>query len=247
MGDLAPNGRQRFWLDAVGSRHTWLSACRLYADRMSENPAASPLEEGVVRVVLRLVVSLIPVPLLLLIDGDDLLMTVTAHLSVLVAAGIFATVSLGPLADSDWFTWTALRPSNRLRAGAAMLVVFVTGYAALITMASSAALRLDPSLQYLQLLSALDIAWAAAALYFGVRWLAGDRAALVAAAMLGSFCVWSIWNYLRIVGFDASGGWIVERDALVRYVLPYDMAAAVVAVAALWLGARRWARMSIAP
>ena len=51
------------------------------------------------------------------------------------------------------------------------------------------------------------------------------------------FCVFSIWRYLDIVGFTATGGWKVSGADLMRYVIPFDMAAAVVAVLLLWRGA----------
>ena len=51
-------------------------------------------------------------------------------------------------------------------------------------------------------------------------------------------CVWSIWRYLDQVGFTDSGGWLVDADALNRLVFPLDMAAAVIAIGSLWIGAR---------
>lgn len=122
-------------------------------------------------------------------------------------------------------------------AGAAVVVVLATGATALATLATSAALRYQPSLQFLQLLSAMDIAWAGAALYLGVRWWKGEVAARVAAVALGVFCLWSLWNYLSFVGLAADGGWLVDGEQMMRRIIPYDMAAAVVAVAALWKGA----------
>lgn len=131
--------------------------------------------------------------------------------------------------------------ARRVAAGAS-IVALTTGVVALTTLASSAALRYEPSMQFLQLLSALDIAWATAATFVGVSWLWSRRAGAAAAAAVGALCIWSIWNYLRIVGFAPGGGWIVDGASLFRYVLPYDMAAAVVAVTAVVLGARRRAR-----
>ena len=52
-------------------------------------------------------------------------------------------------------------------------------------------------------------------------------------------CLWSIWNYLRVVGFTSDGGWQVDSGALLRYVFPFDMAAAALAIAVLIIGARR--------
>jgi hypothetical protein len=118
------------------------------------------------------------------------------------------------------------------------LVVVVTGVVGLVTLASSAALRYQPSLQFLQLLSALDIAWVVAAVIIGIR-LGWGRAGLVAGGVVGAFCVWSIWNYLRVVGLAPDGGWELRGDELMRLVLPFDMAAAVVAIGLVGEGLRR--------
>ncbi|MCL1599593.1 MAG: hypothetical protein M3094_10435, partial [Actinomycetia bacterium] len=108
----------------------------------------------------------------------------------------------------------------------------------LVTLASSAALRFDPSTQFLQLLSALDIAWAGAALAIGVYRAASRSWAIAAAGVLGVVCVWSIWSYLFAVGFGANGSWIVSGSDLMRYVLPFDVAAATMAVVAFLFGVR---------
>ncbi|NIR60829.1 MAG: hypothetical protein GWO02_15625 [Gammaproteobacteria bacterium] len=120
-----------------------------------------------------------------------------------------------------------------------MLVVLPTGVVALVTLASSAALRFDPSLQFLQLLSALDIAWAGAALMIGTRWLWGRIAAFFAGGMLGILCVLSVWNYLRVVGFGPDGAWAVRAGEMMTLILPFDTAAAVMAIASLGAGIRR--------
>lgn len=91
-------------------------------------------------------------------------------------------------------------------------------------------------------LSSLDIAWVVAATLLGVRWLAGKAIGDLAGTMIGIVCACSIWNYLQIVGFAEDGGWLVDGSALVRYVLPYDIMAAIVAALALTTGARRVAR-----
>jgi hypothetical protein len=116
-------------------------------------------------------------------------------------------------------------------------VALTTGAVALLTLASSAALRLEPSLQFLQLLSALDIAWAGAAIALGsyLRW--GTRAAWLGGIVLGGFCLFSIWRYLDIVGFTAPGGWQVSGSELMRYVIPSDILAGAAAVVILWVGA----------
>ncbi len=174
---------------------------------------------------------------LIFVEGA-LLGRFVVQLGGLVGFGLGLGWTLAPLADSEWFTRIA---SARWRhfAAATAVIILVTGTVALVTLASSAALGFDPSLQFLQLLSALDIAWAATALLLGVRWLRHQRVGLVAAAGLGGVCVWSVWRYLVNVGFGPNGEWVVTRAGLMEYVLPYDMAAAVVAVLAIVAGIRR--------
>lgn len=158
------------------------------------------------------------------------LSVVTVHLSVLVLAATVLSWRLTDLVDAAFFRGVR-RP---WLASAVSLVALVVGFAALVTLASSAALRYDPSLQFLQLLSALDVAWSAAALGLGVGVLArSDRVGRLAALALDAVCVFSIWNYLRVIGFDSGGGWLVDRAGLLTLVIPFDVAAAVMAVGAL--------------
>jgi hypothetical protein len=69
---------------------------------------------------------------------------------------------------------------------------------------------------------------------------------VVAGVIVGVVCVWSIWKYLTVVGFAQDGGWLVDSAALFRHVLPYDMAAAVVAILALVSGARHVSKVTSA-
>ncbi len=179
-------------------------------------------------------------PLLLVSVGDDdRLALVTVHLAALVALGLGVAWVLTPLADDTWFAGTIAEREWRLLVSAAGVVALATGVVALITLASSAALRLAPSLQFLQLLSALDIAWAGGALVVGMRRWQGRVAAATAGLVLAVVCVWSIWRYLDRVGFAADGGWQVDGGELMTLVIPYDMAAATVAVVVLVIGTRR--------
>ena len=196
------------------------------------------LEQALLRSLRWLAIGLTPTPILLLLpqpSGDSLLTWSTIHLAVIVLVGYAATIDLRGFVDRPMFAEIA---GDRLRrfASAGSVVALVTGVVALITLASSAALRLEPSHQFLQLLSTLDIAWSVAALYYGIRWLRGERAGRAAGTILTIICIWSIWNYLRIVGFTANGGWLVDGGALVRWVLPFDTMAAVAA-----LGSLTWA------
>jgi hypothetical protein len=180
-------------------------------------------------------------PLLLAVpEPADPLVLFSLHLSALVGLGLAVTVRIAPLGDEAWFggfgEWSPLR---RTLLAATVLVVIPTGLVALVALATSAALRFDPSLQFLQLLSALDIAWAGAAIVIAVRWLRGTAAAIAAGVALGVVCVGSVWNYLRVVGFSADGGWLVDGRRMMQLVLPFDMAAAAVAVVLLVAAARR--------
>lgn len=176
-------------------------------------------------------------PLLAVPNGRPLLVG-SVHLATVVGFGLGAALALAPLADEPgWFP--PLGEHARALAAAATVIVVVTGMVGLVTLATGAALRLDPSLQFLQLLGALDIGWAGAAIVVGVRRGWGRGAALAGGAALGIVCVWSIWNYLRTVGFTARGGWVVDAGELMRLVLPFDAAAALVAVGVLVVGTRR--------
>ena len=168
--------------------------------------------------------------------ADHRLLMVTVHLSAVVGSATVLAWRLTGLVDEGFFA-EARRP---WLASAVSIVALVVGYAALVTLASSAALRYDPSLQFLQLLSALDVAWSAAALGLGVRVITeSDGIGRVAALVLDVICVFSIWNYLRVVGFDAEGGWIVDGSELMILVIPFDVAAAVMAIGALLAADRR--------
>jgi hypothetical protein len=177
--------------------------------------------------------------LLLVPASWDLFTKFVIQLAGLVLLGLIVTARLLGFTTWSWYRFTGWSGRVRRLAGDVSLVVVVTGLVGLVTLATSAALRLQPSLQFLQLLSALDIAWAGAAIMIGAFRLWGGRAALVGGGLLGVFCVWSIWNYLRIVGFTDAGGWLVEGGQVMRLVLPFDMVAAVVAIALLVVGSGR--------
>jgi len=179
------------------------------------------------------------IPSLFVPEPDDPLITVTVHLTLLVAFAVGLVFHLAPLGDDPWFDGLKMGDNGRRALTWVSIVVMVAGATGLVTLATSAALRFDPSLQFLQMLSALDIAWAAAALTLGLRRRFDARAAVFGAAVLGIVCVWAIWRYLDTVGFTADGGWILEASALRQLVLPYDMGAAVVALIAFSMGVKR--------
>jgi hypothetical protein len=181
-------------------------------------------------------------PLLLVPPGSTTTTLVSVHLAALVILGIALADRLAPLADSGWFAAQGWGAFWRLLASGVGVVIIVTGVVALVTLASSAALRYPPSLQFLQLLSALDIAWAAAAIMVGALRLWGRGVALVAGVLLGVLCVWAIWNYLTVVGLGPDGQWIVDGGRLMTLVIPFDMLAAFVAVVLFVAGTRRSAQ-----
>ena len=199
----------------------------------------APLERGARRALQWLIGGLLVAgaSLALPVPGTDPLTWVMAQLTVVVVFGLALTMALADLVDRRWFS--ASSPLRAQMASTASVVILVTGTVALVTLASSAALRLDPSLQFLQLLSALDIAWAAGATALGVYMAFGRRAGWAAGSIIVAICLWSVWKYLDVVGFTASGGWKVEADAMWSYILPYDMMAAVIAVTSLTVGSRR--------
>lgn len=199
-----------------------------------------PIERALVRTVPLLVGALLlSIPLLNVDFGSDLHVGFLVHLSLLVLFGLILARVVVDLGTPEWFVATGWSERTRLIAGGVGLVVLVTGTVGLVTLASSAALRFDVSLQFLQLISALDIAWVVAAVMVGAYRAWGPVVAVAVGAIVGAVCVWSIWRYLEAVGFGPNGEWIVSRVDLMRYVLPYDMVAAVVAVAVFLVGVHK--------
>jgi len=162
----------------------------------------------------------------------------TLHLVAVTLFIIALTSHLAPITDRIWFTGTRLSARGRWALGGVWTVVLVTGATGLVALATAAALRFDPSLQFLAVLSALDIAWVVAAIGIGARKRWGGTAGLAGALMIGAVCVWSIWRYLDAVGFAADGGWAVDGGEIARLVLPFDLMAAVIAVAVFSTGVR---------
>jgi len=178
-------------------------------------------------------------PLLVIPQPDDPFLTFVVQLSVIVLFGTGLTFHLAPLADEPWFAASSLGRRARTGLAGIVVVVVVTGAVVLATLATSAALRYDASLQFLQLISALDIAWVVAAFTLGLRWRFGRGPATVGALAMAAVCVWSIWRYLDVVGFTAEGGWLVDGARIASLVLPFDLMAAVLAVGAFLAGVGR--------
>jgi hypothetical protein len=207
-----------------------------------------PIERALLHTLPWLVAGLLlAIPLLLIDPGADPLVVFIVQLSVLVAFGLTLANVLVPLGTPQWFVGMGWGPFVRLIAGGIGLVVLVTGTVGLVTLASSAALGFDPSTQFLQLISALDIAWVGAAVTIGVYRAWGRGWAVAGGAVIGVVCVWSIWAYLDHVGFGPNGEWIVSSPDLLRFVLPFDVVAAFAAVGFFLFGARRAAQATEQP
>ncbi len=182
---------------------------------------------------------LLSVPLLVMPASTDRRWDMLIQLSVLVVFSLGLTWRLATLSDKPWFEsqdWTAPRS---FLAGITALIIVVTGVTALVTLASTAALRFEPSLQFLQLLSALDIAWVVAGTTLAVRAIWGRNAAIVAGIAMSVVCVTSIALYLAKVGLDVRGGWLVDSEQMLRMVLPFDVAAATMTIGLTLLAASR--------
>jgi hypothetical protein len=203
----------------------------------------APIERALVRATAWLMVGLLAsVPLLLIDVGTDPMAVLMVHLGILVTFVLGVAVVLLPFTGPDWFDGSGWSASRRLAGSGIGVIVLATGVVGLVTLASSAALRFDASIQFLQLLSALDIGWVVAAFVVGGRRLWSPTTATAAGATVGAICVWSIWNYLSTVGFGPNGEWIVSGEDLMTRVLPYDMAAAAFAVAIFVVGTRKAAQ-----
>ena len=195
------------------------------------------MERAVLAAVPFLLVGLVlSLPLLLVSWEPPPTTLVIVHLSALTLLGLAAAVRLAPLAGDDWFLGRGWSGFWRLAASGVVVVVLVTAMVALVSLASSAALRYPPSMQFLQLLSAVDIAWVVAAFVIGAGRAWGRGAAAAGGVIVGIVCVAAIGRYLDIVGFGPDGEWIVDSTQLWRNVIPADMAAALVAVAVFVYG-----------
>ena len=166
---------------------------------------------------------------------DGLLIYNLVHLGLLQIAALLFAAEIEKLLDHPWFPDT----KRRWLASAASLVALVTGFAALLTLATSAAARYDVSLQFLQLLSSLDIAWVTAALFFGAMGLWRPSLAWAAAVAIVVACIGSIAAYLIEVGFTPEGGWVVSGADLMTIVIPTDTVAAVISITVLLVASQR--------
>ncbi len=194
------------------------------------HPLETALQKGLRRLLLSaatlaVVAFVFPAPA----AGDALLVYNMIHLLVLLLATLGLTAEVAVELDQPWFP--QLRKS--WLASAASLVAVATGFAALLALATSAAARYDVSLQFLQLLSALDIAWVSAALFFGSARLWSRLTAWLAGLAIILACIGSIVAYLATVGFTPGGGWLVSGPDMMRIVIPADTVAAIISITVL--------------
>ncbi len=201
----------------------------------------SPIERALLIAFPWLAGGLLLAPLGLLFGpvGPQPTQRMLIHLSLLVLLGLAIADRLVELLQLPWFPATPWNSTTRRLAGAVVLVIVPTGVVGLVTLASAAALRFDPSVQFLQLLSALDIAWVVAAALYGLALLEDRFLARGGALLLGALCVGSLWNYLWVVGFTEDGRWLVDGAQLLRLVIPVDVVAALVTTVLLVAGVRR--------
>lgn len=167
--------------------------------------------------------------------GEGLLAYVLIHLTLLQAATFVFVIEIAPLTDSPWFGHL----KRAWLASSASVIAAAVGFSALLTLATSAAARYDASLQFLQLLSSLDIGWVVAAIYLGGRRMWGNRVATLLGSALLVACVGSIAIYLVRVGFTPAGAWLVDGAELLLVVIPSDVVAAVLSLGVLLLAAVR--------
>lgn len=204
------------------------------------NATRNPLEQAVVAAAPWLLAGLlISAPLLLIPASSDRRWDLIIQLAILVAFSLGLTWRLGPIDPEGWFADRDWSSPFRFLAVTAALVVIVTGVTALVTLASTASLRFQPSLQFLQLLSALDIAWVVAGTTLAARRLWGRWVAAAAGIAMSIVCVLSIALYLAEVGLDADGGWLVDAGQMLRLVLPFDLVAAVMTLTLVAMAGRK--------
>lgn len=200
---------------------------------------SSPIERAVLIAFPWLITGLVAsVPLLLVPTPTDRRWDMLLQLSVLVFFSLSLTWRLSSLTQERWFAAQDWSPARSWLAGVIVLIVVVTGVTGLVTLASTAALGFEPSLQFLQLLSALDIAWVVAGTTLAVLTIWGRTAATVAGIAMSVVCVTSIALYLAEVGLEPDGGWLVDGEQMLRLVIPFDVVAATMTVGLTLLAAR---------
>lgn len=163
------------------------------------------------------------------------------HLAVLALWGFGLATKLVTtvMATGLWFSNLSARRSRQ--ATALGVLAFATFAMVLVALASSAALRYDPSTQFLQLISAADIAWVVTGLMIGLSFRTNRMPWLAAGLAMTVVCVWSIYRYVDVVGFGAEGQWLVDAGEMLRLVIPFDVMAAAITIGAILWGSADYA------
>lgn len=173
-----------------------------------------------------LVVSL---PLLLLTQANDRRWEAMIHLSLLVLFLFALSWRLGRSGDHPWFADRGWSESRRRLVTNVALIIILTGVAVVVTLASSAAMRYQPSLQFPQLLSALESLGLSPEPHLPCVPY-GETVPPSQRPMMSIIYVLSIGLYLAAVGLFADQGRLVDGEQILRLVLPFDVAAAAITI-----------------
>ncbi|NNL47294.1 MAG: hypothetical protein HKO76_02910 [Acidimicrobiia bacterium] len=164
---------------------------------------------------------------------------VVVQLGLIALWGVALSARLvSGVASSDHLWFPTLSASARRLSTAVGMIGLSTFGTMLVTLASSAALRWHPSTQFLQLISTADIAWVVAGVMVGLAMRTAKRVWLPTGIAVAAICTWSMYRYLSAVGFGPEGEWIVRATELWRLIIPFDIAAAAMALVAVWYGIR---------
>jgi hypothetical protein len=159
------------------------------------------------------------------------------HLGLLGAFAIGLAFHLAPVADRPWLTGTTIGEAARWAGAGLVVAAMVAASASGVAVATGAALRFDPSLQYLQVLATLHLSVTASLVVLGARRRFGGAIAAVGAAAMVAAGLWTEWRYLGAVGFTPAGGWVVDGSEMRVIVLPFLAGSAAAAAAAFAAGA----------
>jgi hypothetical protein len=178
------------------------------------------------------------IPVFFLPQPDDPLLTFLIHLTLIIAFSLGLVFHLAPLVDEAWFGGLEMGEQGRRALTWIVAMTAVSGAAGGVSLATGAAIRYAPSLQFLLSLSALGITWVVAAAVLGARRRFGATAAVAVGLAMAAIAVGSLWRYFDDVGFSDGGGWLLDGAALLRLAVLAWVALAVAAVTLLSMGIR---------
>lgn len=177
-------------------------------------------------------------PTLVVPAPQDPRLTALVHMTLLGLCAMALVFHLAPLTDEPWFGGGNLGLVGRRAAGWLAVTAMVIASAATVAAATAAALRYDPSMQYLIVVGAAFAALPGALAALGTRRRFGPGAAAAAAGVIAGVVVWSLWRYLDRVGVGVDGAWVVDGARFGTLVVPF-LAAAWVAAAMLFTAGTR--------